>query len=258
MDHIVQRFDMLHIDGGDDVDPRREHVLHILPALVMGRAGHIAMGELVDQRNRRMPLQNREQIHLFEYLAAVYHLTARHRLQTLGLVRGGLAAVRLQIGDGDVLALILQTVTLAQHRVRFAHSRSGADQHLQRASGDLGHIDSFPTMRSIRRPHYPKRSSAALSSRTFTPSSPIKPRPRWGGASCDERVDRIHAQITRLGHPVDLDIGIRHTDLIIKSRSGRRDGIGGDLAQANMFAPGHFDPPLPDQRNLSGVERPKV
>lgn len=61
----------------DDVDAGIEHLHHILPTLQMPGAGHIGMGQFVDQRQLRTAHQQRIEIELVEHLAAIFDLPAR-------------------------------------------------------------------------------------------------------------------------------------------------------------------------------------
>ena len=42
---------MLNIYCGDDVDTGVEQRLHVLPALLMGAARHVGVGEFIDERD---------------------------------------------------------------------------------------------------------------------------------------------------------------------------------------------------------------
>ncbi len=54
-DRVVQALEVLDVHGGDDVDAGVEHVLDVLVALVVARAGGVGVSELVDQRAARAP-----------------------------------------------------------------------------------------------------------------------------------------------------------------------------------------------------------
>jgi hypothetical protein len=70
-DVVVAYVEMLDIDRRDHVDARAEQLLDILPALLVRRAGHVAVRELVDERHLRGAGQHRVQVHLLEGRAAV-------------------------------------------------------------------------------------------------------------------------------------------------------------------------------------------
>jgi hypothetical protein len=48
-DHVVEAFQMLHVDRGQDIDARFEQLLDILPALWMPATGSVAVRQFVDQ-----------------------------------------------------------------------------------------------------------------------------------------------------------------------------------------------------------------
>src|SRR5207344_2927524 len=48
LEYVVERFKVLHVDRGDDVDPLVEEEHHVLPPFAVSRAGDIRMRELVD------------------------------------------------------------------------------------------------------------------------------------------------------------------------------------------------------------------
>ena len=84
LDDVVQRLEVLDVDGRDHVDSRVEDIVDVLPALVVARAGHIRVRELVDQRDLWLAGQDRVDVHLLEGRPPV---------------RDGLAWRDLQVGD---------------------------------------------------------------------------------------------------------------------------------------------------------------
>ena len=54
LDDVVERLEVLDVDGADDVDAGLEQLLDVLPALRVLRAGHVGVRELVDQRDLRV------------------------------------------------------------------------------------------------------------------------------------------------------------------------------------------------------------
>ncbi|MBT1174094.1 hypothetical protein JS530_00935 [Bifidobacterium sp. LC6] len=154
--HVIERFDVLHVDGGDHVDAGIEQVQDILPALLVHRSGRVGVGELVDERHLRMPFDDLEQVHLLEPHATVAQPAPRHHLEPFGgLGRGG-APVGLQQGDDHVLAVLLQAMPLPEHRARLAHAWRGAQQHPERSSC-LCHIISPCIPRHSNTTVYDKR-----------------------------------------------------------------------------------------------------
>jgi hypothetical protein len=97
-DGVVQRLEMLDIEGGVDVDAGGEHLLDVLPALLVAVLADVAVGEFVDQRELLTPGDERVEIHLVQEPPAVEMRPAR---QHLGLG----AAVGLDHRGNDVDAL---------------------------------------------------------------------------------------------------------------------------------------------------------
>ena len=65
-DLVVERLEVLDVDGGEDVDPGREHVGDVLVALLVLEARRVGVGELVDQRQLGRAGEQRRQVHLLD------------------------------------------------------------------------------------------------------------------------------------------------------------------------------------------------
>ncbi len=74
-DHVVEAFEMLHVDRGPDVDARLQQLLDVLPALGMTwrriAARDVGMRELIHQQDGRPAPQRRVQIEFLAHDAAV-------------------------------------------------------------------------------------------------------------------------------------------------------------------------------------------
>ena len=103
--------------------PGVEQLLDVLPALLVPRAGHVRVRELVDERDLRAPREDRVDVHLLERRAAVLDALARDDLEVADLVGRLRAAVRLDEADDDVLAVLAPAPALVQHRERLARRR---------------------------------------------------------------------------------------------------------------------------------------
>ncbi len=134
LDDVVQRHEVLDVDGADDCDAGGEQLLDVLPALLVLGAGHIGVGEFVDEGEVGMPCQDGLHVHLLEGRVAVADHASRHDLQIADLVGGALAPVRLDEAGDDVLTPCLAAAALVEHRERLADARRGPEVHAQRAS----------------------------------------------------------------------------------------------------------------------------
>ncbi len=70
-DHIVQAFQVLHVDGGEYIDAGIQQFLYVLPALRMTRAGRIRMRQFIDQDQFGMAFQRGIDVELGDRLAAI-------------------------------------------------------------------------------------------------------------------------------------------------------------------------------------------
>ena len=95
LEHVVERLEMLHVHGGDDVDALVEQQHHVLPALAVPRARDIGVRQLVDDRDLAAAgAITRVDIHLLQGHAAILDLLARHDLEIADLRVGLRALVR--------------------------------------------------------------------------------------------------------------------------------------------------------------------
>ncbi|CUS44389.1 hypothetical protein MGWOODY_Smn1161 [hydrothermal vent metagenome] len=130
-DHVVEAFDMLDVEGREDVDAGVEQFLDILPALGVAAALDIGVGELVDQHERRATCQDRIEIHFGQCLAAIIdgatgdHLERRDQCLGLG------AAMGLDYADHHVDAGPQPSRALVQHLIGLADPGCGAEEYLE-------------------------------------------------------------------------------------------------------------------------------
>ncbi len=131
LDDVVERLQMLHVDGREDVDPGREQLLDVLPALGVAAARDVGVGEFVDDGDLGAPGDHRVHVHLGEPSTAVGTFGADDHLDALQLGLGVGAAVALDVADHQVLASAESAVRLVEHAVGLADSRSRAEEDLQ-------------------------------------------------------------------------------------------------------------------------------
>ena len=96
LDRVGDAFEMLDVDGGDDVDARAQKLHDVLPALLVAtRTRDIGVGQLVDQRHLGVPLENGVQIHLLEVRSPVFDRSSRNYLEVSNEVFGVSSAVSI-------------------------------------------------------------------------------------------------------------------------------------------------------------------
>ena len=123
LDHVVDRLQVLDVDGRDDVDAGGQELLDVLPAFGVAAAGDVGVGELVDQRHPRAPGQDGVDVHLGERGAPIGDGAAGDDLEPGDHLLGVLAAVGLHEPDHHVGAAFDAAVSLTEHGVGLAHPR---------------------------------------------------------------------------------------------------------------------------------------
>ena len=139
-DAIAQALQVLDVDRRPDLDPALEQVLDILVAFAPSCARSVRMGQLVDTGDRRAPFHDPLDVGLARGPAAALRDDAgRHLDPARALLRTG-AAVRLEVADHEVDALVHGEPGIAEHLVGLAHARGRAQVDAQlpaRPSGDI-------------------------------------------------------------------------------------------------------------------------
>ncbi|PMQ15627.1 hypothetical protein JaAD80_14745 [Janthinobacterium sp. AD80] len=132
--HVVQAFQVLHVDGGQHVDAGGQQFLDILPALRMARAGHVRMGQFIHQYQRRRATQGLVQIELEQRLAPVLDGFQRQHGQAVKQGRRILAPVRFHHAHQQILAIGQQFSGGGQHRIGLADACRSAEINAQPAA----------------------------------------------------------------------------------------------------------------------------
>ena len=102
-DDVVQRFEMLHVDGGDDVDAVVEQLASRPPsACGARRPGRWCARARRRSRPAGARAMTRVDVHLLERDAAILDAPSRHDLEVADLCLGLGAPVRLDESDDDV------------------------------------------------------------------------------------------------------------------------------------------------------------
>ncbi len=133
LDDVVERLEVLDVDGRHDVDAGVEQGLHVPPALVVEAAGRVGVGQLVDQRDVRAAGEDGVEVHLGQRRPPVGDGQARDHRQVADLVGGLLPPVRLDEADDHVGAPLAPPPTFAEHGEGLAHAGRGAQVDPQRA-----------------------------------------------------------------------------------------------------------------------------
>ena len=131
LDDVVERLEVLDVHGGDDVDPRVEQLLDVLPALLVPGPGHVRVGQLVDEGHLGVAVEDGIEVHLLEGRAAVLDLAARDHREVAHLLGGAGPVVGLDEPDDDVGAALVATPAFVEHREGLADARSSAQVDAQ-------------------------------------------------------------------------------------------------------------------------------
>ena len=128
-DDVIQTFQMLDVNGGEDVNPGLQQFVHILPALWMAGAGGITVRQLIHQNQRRTAGEGGVEIELIHVAPAVGEPPRRQGAQALQH-RGGLfPAVGLRHANQNIQPLRPEPLRFRQHRPGFPHPGAGAEEH---------------------------------------------------------------------------------------------------------------------------------
>ena len=122
---------MLHIDGGEDIDPGIEQLFHILPAFRVAGAGDVGVRQFVHQDHRRMDRQRAVEIKPRHLPPPVVMLFQRQDAQPFQQGSGFTAAVGFHHPGQHINALLTQPLRLFQHGVGFPDTRTGTEENLQ-------------------------------------------------------------------------------------------------------------------------------
>ena len=138
--HVVQAFEMLHVDGGVDVDPGFQKLFNVLPALGMAQARRIGMRQLIDQDQCRVARECSIEVKLPKLCAAILHQPLRKDFQAFQQGFGFRASVRLDVARHDIDAFGVACLRGFQHGVGFADTRCRAQENFQLAAPAPGFL----------------------------------------------------------------------------------------------------------------------
>jgi hypothetical protein len=131
LDDVVDRLQVLDVDGRDNRDPGCEQLLDVLPALGVAGPRGVRVRELVHERDVGPARQEGLEVHLAEGRPAVGHRRAGKDLEPPGHRLRVPAAVGLHEPDDDVGPALAPSVALLEHLVRLADARCGTEVDTQ-------------------------------------------------------------------------------------------------------------------------------
>jgi len=92
-DQVIQAFQVLHVEGGPDIDAGAEQLFHVLPAFGVARAGHVAMGQFIHQHHGGMAAQGGVEVEFAERELAMLQRGAGQLFQAMEPLGGFRAAM---------------------------------------------------------------------------------------------------------------------------------------------------------------------
>ena len=133
--HIVEAFQMLHVNRGPYGYARLKQLLHILKALEVAAALRVGVGKLVHKGDFRLAGQHGIHIKFVERDAPVLDPQGRHGLKTWQQGRCFRPWVWLHIAHNNAVPLLLSGVGRSQHGICLAHASRIAKKYFEQASG---------------------------------------------------------------------------------------------------------------------------
>lgn len=133
LDDVVEGFEVLDVDGRDDIDAVCQQSRDVFPTLRVLGSLDVGVRELVDERDLGPTRAHGRQVHLLVRAPAVGEPTPRHDLEAVDRLRGAYAGMCLDVPDGDVRAAVRTTATLGEHREGLADSRGSTEVDPQAA-----------------------------------------------------------------------------------------------------------------------------
>ena len=129
-DGVGPAFEMLDVEGGEDVDPGGQQFLYVLPAFDVARAGDVGMREFIYDDQPRTAFQHRLQIQLPQLGAVVRDDLARNDWQPFEQALSFLATVGFDQSHHKVHPPGVGLACGLQHRVGFAYAGRHAKEDL--------------------------------------------------------------------------------------------------------------------------------
>jgi hypothetical protein len=131
---VVQALDVLDIERGVDVYPRREQLRHVQIALGMAAALRVGVGQFVHQHQLGPALEDGVEVHFGDDVPLIEGALLWDGLKAFGQGIGFDAAVGFDNADDDVDAFEPALARLDKHFVGFSHAGRGAQVDLELAA----------------------------------------------------------------------------------------------------------------------------
>ncbi len=149
--HVVKAFQMLHVDGGKDINARFQQLFNVLPAFGVTRAGGVAVRQLVHQDQCRTAGEGGVQIEFRHQTTTMMNTPGRLGRQPGQQGGGLLATVGFRHADQNIKPLGAQTLRFTEHGEGLADPRAGAEKDFQLAAmGGGSLLQQFVRVRALR------------------------------------------------------------------------------------------------------------
>jgi len=133
-----EAFDVLDVDGAEDIDVGVEEKEHVFVALGVAAADDVAVGEFVDEDDLGLALEDGIDVHLVEEGALVIDLAGGDDFELVGEFGGAFAAVGFDDTDDDVFTALAAANAFRQHAESLADAGSVAEKDLEATARLLG------------------------------------------------------------------------------------------------------------------------
>src|SRR5215472_9198855 len=136
-DDVVEAFDMLNVESGEDIDAGGNQLLDVEVALRMPAAWRVSVGKFVDQHELRAALEDRVEIHFGEEMSYVVDLLPWNHLEAFQQHLSLAPPVSFDDADDDIDAIAPPGLGRQQHLVCLANPRSCPQENFQVAAALL-------------------------------------------------------------------------------------------------------------------------
>ena len=119
--HVVETFQVLHVERAEYVDTCRQQLIDILPALGVAHARHIGVRQLVNQNQLRMPRERCVQVEFDQRFSSIINGFGGQNFQAIEQGGGFRTAVGFHHADQHLAALGQKLARPDEHGVGLAH-----------------------------------------------------------------------------------------------------------------------------------------